>query len=191
MSHRNHNSCLILNIDYSPLCIIDWQKSITWYYRSLSMYNNHIEIISFHTDDFIQGSNEQKFKIPSIIRVLKYINLNNQPVKFSRKNLFIRDNFTCQYCGIKKDIAQLTYDHVIPKSQWINKSSPTNWNNIVTACAVCNRKKANRTPSIANMPLLTQPIKPHKTYKYLPITTYLTSIDYRIPTDWKTYLNFN
>lgn len=190
MSHRNHNSCLILNIDYSPLCIIDWQKSITWYYRSLSVYNSHIEIVSFHNNDFIQGTNGQKFKIPSIIRVLKYINLNNQPVKFSRKNLFIRDNFTCQYCGIKKDISQLTYDHVIPKSQWTNKASPTNWNNIVTACAVCNRKKANRTPTIANMPLLTQPIKPNKTYKYLPITTYLTTIDNRIPSDWKTYLTF-
>ncbi len=188
MSQNHHNNCLILNVDYTPLCIIDWQKSIIWYYRSRSIYNRYIEIVSFYDNDFVQGVNT-KHQIPSVIRVLKYINLNSQQVKFSRRNLFIRDNFTCQYCGKQKDRSQLTYDHVIPKSQWQDTSNPTNWHNIVTACVVCNRKKANRTPSIANMPLLNEPFKPRKSYKYLPISSHLVTIDQTVPNDWKTYLH--
>lgn len=188
MSQNYHNNCLILNVDYTPLCVIDWQRAITWYYRSKSIHNTQIEIVSFYDDDFIQGVND-KHEIPSIIRVLRYINLNNQQVKFSRRNLFIRDNFTCQYCGKIKDRSQLTYDHVIPKSQWQDNSTPTNWNNIVTACVICNRKKANRTPAVANMPLLNEPSKPRKSYKYLPITTYLRSIDQIVPNSWKAYIH--
>lgn len=188
MSQKHHNNCLILNIDYSPLCVIDWQKSMTWYYRSLYRYNRHIEIVAFYENDFIRGVGDITHKIPSIIRILKFINLQYQQVKFSRRNLFIRDNFTCQYCGKQNDRNQLTYDHIIPKSKWPHNSSPTNWNNIVTACVACNRKKANRTPDAANMPLLSRPFKPNKSYKYLPIKTYLASIDQSIPLDWKPYI---
>jgi 5-methylcytosine-specific restriction endonuclease McrA len=110
-------------------------------------------------------------------------------VNFSRKNLFIRDNYTCQYCFERKDINKLTYDHVIPKSRWIkNIGSPTCWTNIVTACVDCNRKKGNRTPKQANMPLKNLPIAPQKSNKYLPIAHWLLKIRSDIPTEWKSYL---
>ena len=119
----------------------------------------------------------------------RYFRINNYRVKFSRKNLFIRDNYTCQYCNNKYDISHLTYDHVIPKSIWDdNRGSPTSWTNIVTACVGCNRKKKNRTPKQANMPLKNLPSMPNKTIKYLPIVSYLSRIRSDIPDEWTAYL---
>ena len=96
----------------------------------------------------------------------------------------------CQYCGENKDLSQLTYDHVVPKSQWdySKNGSPTNWTNIVTACLSCNRKKGNKTPKQANMPLLNLPHKPSKSIKYLPLKTYLSKIKDEIPPEWMNYL---
>jgi 5-methylcytosine-specific restriction endonuclease McrA len=98
--------------------------------------------------------------------------------------------YICQYCGENRDLSQLTYDHVVPKSQWdyTKNGSPTNWTNIVTACLNCNRKKGNKTPKQANMPLLNLPHKPSKSIKYLPLKTYLSKIKDEIPPEWMAYL---
>jgi 5-methylcytosine-specific restriction endonuclease McrA len=184
MRIRN-NRCLVLNADYSVLGLVNWQKALVW---SLDIENPKIEVIDFYKDDFIQGVGK-RFAIPAVIKTLKYFRIYNQRVNFSRKNLFIRDDYSCQYCGNRFDIARLTYDHVIPKSSWKNKSgSPTNWTNIVTACVDCNRKKGNRTPKQANMPLLSLPIEPQKTNKYLPIVGALSKIKEDIPSEWSFYL---
>jgi hypothetical protein len=183
-----NTKCLVLNADYTPLTIINWQRAIAWSFKH--EYNNKIgvEIIDFYKDDYIVGSNNKKHPIPAVVKTVKFFRLNHARVKFSRKNLFIRDNYCCQYCGNKLEISQLTYDHVIPKSLWDNdKQSPTNWTNIVTACVQCNRKKGNKTPKQANMPLKNLPMMPHKHTKYLPIVSYLVRIK-DIPDEWKIYL---
>lgn len=180
--------CLVLNADYSPLTIIGWQKAVLWSFKHEANRKIGVEIIDFYKNDHIVGSNGKKYPIPSVVKTAKYFRINNYRVKFSRKNLFIRDNYCCQYCGNKFDINQLTYDHVVPKSLWNNNNySPTTWTNIVTACVLCNRKKGNRTPKQANMPLKNIPIMPQKNIKYLPITTYLNKIK-DIPDEWKLYL---
>lgn len=186
---HNHNRCLILNCDYTPLCTIGWQKAMVLWYRSKLAHNKNIEIISFYDTDFINGTYE-KMPLPCIARTKVYYNFFSKNTKFSRKNLFIRDNYTCQYCGTKKEIKQLTYDHIIPKSMWPKNSSKkcTNWNNIITACIKCNAKKANKTPQQANMPLLTKPYVPVKTEKYLPITQHLLTIE-QIPEEWLPYIS--
>ena len=74
-----------------------------------------------------------------------------------RKQVYKRDNFTCQYCNNKFPTTKLTYDHVIPKSLWTLNTSPTCWTNIVTACIQCNFKKSNKTPTQADMPLQKEP----------------------------------
>lgn len=184
-----HSRCLVLNADYSPLTIIYWQKALLWSIKH--EYNVHVgvEIIDFYKDDFICGVNNKKYPIPAVVKTAKYFRINNHKVKFSRKNLFIRDNYTCQYCNNRFDTNELTYDHVIPKSVWDhNIGSPTSWTNIVTACRDCNRRKGNRTPKQANMPLKNLPNKPQKNVKYLPITTYLAKIRSEIPSEWMTYL---
>jgi 5-methylcytosine-specific restriction endonuclease McrA len=188
MQIRN-SKCLVLNADYSPLSIIDWKRAIVW-----SVTHEHnpqlgVEIIDFYKDDFICGVNNKKIPIPAVVKTAKYFRLHNQKVNFSRKNLFIRDDFTCQYCGDKYHIKMLTYDHVIPKSAWnYEKGSPTNWQNIVTACISCNHKKGNKTPKQANMPLKNLPTIPNKGPKYLPISSFLVRIRSDIPQEWKLFL---
>jgi hypothetical protein len=179
--------CLLLNIDFSPIAIIHWQKAITWYFKY--QYNNkyEIEIIDFYKNDYIVGVNNKKFPIPAVCKTKRFFNLTKNKVTFSRKNIFIRDEYTCQYCHKKIDGKYLTYDHVIPKSLWSANTTPTCWTNIVTSCVSCNRKKGNRTPKQANMPLKQIPVRPEKKFRYLPIYEYLCNIK-EMPEEWKIYL---
>ena len=182
-----NSRCLVLNSDYAPLTIVSWHKAIMWSLKTNNSFG--IEIIDFYKHDFILGTNNKKYPIPSIAKTKKYLKINRQSVTFSRKNLFIRDDYTCQYCGKKFIIQELTYDHVVPKSKWMNKNlSPTCWTNIVTACIKCNRNKGSRTPKQANMDLLSIPIKPTKNLKYLPVTSQLLSIKETMPDEWKSYI---
>lgn len=182
-----HNNCLVLNCDYSPLTIISWQKALTWFIKYENNPKYGIEIIDFYKNDHIIGVNKN-YPIPAVTKTKRFFKINNHSITFSRKNIYLRDDYLCQYCGKKFDTNELTYDHVIPKSQWTSKLSPTSWTNIVTACVSCNRKKGNRTPKQANMLLKTLPIKPNKTIKYLPITQHLSKIKMNIPSEWITYL---
>lgn len=184
-----NSKCLVLNADYSPLGIIGWQRALVWSLKYEVNSPMSIDIIDFYKNDWIVGTNNKKHPIPAVVKTTKYYKLHQQRVNFSRKNLFIRDNYTCQYCHEKKDINKLTYDHVIPKSKWTNyNSSPTCWTNIVTACVECNRRKGNRTPTQANMSLKVLPYQPSKNFKYLPILTLLINIRSDIPSEWKPYL---
>lgn len=169
-------NCLLLNVDFTPLKIVSWRKSIVW---SLRSYDDSysIEIIEYYKDKYIQGIST-RYPVPLIARRTSHLNLYNKPISFSRKNVYIRDNYTCQYCGQKFITSELTYDHVIPKSKFKGKRhSCTNWHNVVTACVKCNFKKANRTPQEANMELIKAPIQPKYSADYLPWTRDTTIID--------------
>lgn len=187
---RTENSkCLVLNSDYTPLGVIGWKRAIVWAMKHEHDPNLGVEIIDFYKNDWIVGANHKKVPIPAVVKTSKYFRIYNQKVNFSRKNLFIRDNYTCQYCNQRREINKLTYDHVIPKAKWKgNNGSPTSWTNIVTACVECNRKKGSRTPKQANMPLMNLPVVPQKSHKYLPITHWLLKIRLDIPDEWKIYL---
>mgnify|MGYP003333029377 CR=1 FL=1 len=185
---KSHKDCLILNADYSPIGIVDWQRAMVWSFKYGYQTRPTIEIVEYYSDDYIVGTGEKLYDIPAVIKTKKYFKLNNKSVNFSRKNLFIRDNFTCQYCGSMTEVNRLTYDHVVPKSKWNQTDSPTSWTNIVTACITCNLKKGNKTPSQANMPLLSTPYAPRKSNKYLPLATHLRTIEQSIPLEWKVYI---
>ena len=163
---------------------------MVWSVKYTNNSNHSIEIVDFYKNDYIVGVNDKKIPIPAVVKTNKYFRLKHHPVNFSRKNLFIRDDYSCQYCGLVKEINKLTYDHVIPKSLWRHKhsGSPTSWTNIVTACVDCNRKKGSRTPQQANMPLKNFPVAPKKSAKYLPIGTLLFNIRSEIPEEWAVYL---
>ena len=93
--------------------------------------------------------------VPKVLRLLKLVRaVYKQKVPFSRKNIMVRDDFVCQYCGITGE--RLTIDHVIPKS----RGGKTNFENCVGACKTCNAKKANKTPREAKMFLKKQPYSP-------------------------------
>ena len=101
------------------------------------------------------------FPLPSIIR-LNYVVRRPRPrVKLLRKEIFRRDSYTCQYCG--KRTHQLTIDHIIPR----HKGGQHRWENLVSACRACNRKKGGKTPQEAHMTLLCPPCEPKATPWYL------------------------
>lgn len=183
-----HNKCLLLNADYSPIAIIPWQKAITWYFKYADNPKYCITILDFYKNDHIAGVNNKKIPIPAVTITNRFFNIQNSKVTFSRKNIFIRDEYTCQYCNKSFDQKSLTYDHVIPRSIWPKNTSPTCWTNIVTACIECNRKKGNRTPKQANMPLKQAPCRPEKRFRYLPIFEYLSTIK-EMPEEWSIYLS--
>jgi len=115
-----------------------------------------------------------------VIRLKKYIAPRRAVrLKFSRENVYIRDNYTCQYCAQRFSPRDLTLDHVVPAS----KNGRKDWTNVVAACRDCNHRKGNRTPLAANMPLLNEPRMPD----WLPTIQPALRLE-RVPENWEPYL---
>lgn len=94
--------------------------------------------------------------VPRVIQLLEYDGVPRPRVKFTRSNVYLRDRHRCQYCGSRQPAAELTLDHVQPRS----RGGPTTWRNIVVSCFGCNSRKANRSPEEAGMQLLREPRAP-------------------------------
>ena len=139
---------LVLDQGYMPLKVVPWQRAIQL------LFLNKCEIVEEY-DGFVR-STKLVMKIPAVVRLLKGFRRHKKPVKFSRVNIYGRDDYTCQYCAKKCSMDELTYDHVTPRAQ----GGKTEWTNIVSACERCNAKKANRTPEQAKMKLLKKPVQP-------------------------------
>ncbi len=97
-----------------------------------------------------------KLRVPEVITLTDYDKLPVGAVTFSRRNVFKRDHYTCQYCGIQPGESELTIDHVVPRSQ----GGISSWTNCVLACIDCNKRKADRTVEQAKMKLRKPPVKP-------------------------------
>jgi 5-methylcytosine-specific restriction endonuclease McrA len=139
---------LVLDPGYAPVKVVSWQRAIQL------LFLGKVEVVEEYDQDV--RSTHLVIKIPAVVRLLRAFRRHRKPVKFSRVNIYGRDNYQCQYCGVKRPISELTYDHVTPRAQ----GGRTTWDNIVTACADCNGKKANRTPEQARMRLRKAPIQP-------------------------------
>jgi len=97
-----------------------------------------------------------RLRVPEVVTLRSYDRLPTAAVTFSRRNIFKRDHFTCQYCGAQPGSEELTLDHVVPRSQ----GGESRWDNCVLACLACNKRKADRTPEQAGMRLRRKPVKP-------------------------------
>jgi 5-methylcytosine-specific restriction endonuclease McrA len=106
-------------------------------------------------EDWIRAVNFE-IQVPRVIRLLHYDRTPRQTLRFSRRNLFARDEHRCQYCGEAVPYSQLSLDHVVPRS----RGGATSWENVVTSCKPCNTAKGGRTPQEARMKLLRNPVKP-------------------------------
>jgi len=98
----------------------------------------------------------KKVPVPKVVVLNEFDKRPPQHVRFSRTQVFVRDRFTCQYCSKILPKQKLNIDHVMPRML----GGKTNWENVVTSCHPCNRRKGGRTPAQAGMPLLTLPHKP-------------------------------
>jgi len=156
---------------YEPIKVISWQRAFTL--QTLGK----IEVVEEYDADV--RSQKQVFKVPSVVRLLRAFRRHKKPVKFSRVNIYARDKHRCQYCGTKAKLADLTYDHVVPRSA----GGKTTWTNIVTACYSCNFAKRNRTPKQAKMALLSKPVQP----AWVPAVSIRVSLS-SVPDAWRDYL---
>lgn len=171
MSHA-----LVLNATFEPLNIVPWQKAMQL------LFQGKVEVIE--ESNYEVHTVRMTIKVPAVLRLLQYVPLSKkkQIVRFSRANIFIRDEHKCQYCGQRGGKTQLTLDHVIPIVQGGKKS----WENIVTACKPCNQRKGGRTPSQAGMALVRKPKKP----SWLPSATVRMGVAIA-PERWKIYLKLD
>lgn len=142
-------------------------------------------VIDFYKNDYIK-STRGKHPIPAVIRLVEYQARTKKRIPFSKKNIFIRDQLTCQYCGEVFPHNELTFDHVIPRYEWKKKGyrgTPTTWSNIVAACVPCNRKKANMSLKDSGMKILRTPTEPSPYQFVLGVTPWR-----KIPKEWMPYL---
>lgn len=143
---------LILNADYRPLSyfplsIWPWQEAVK------AIFRDSVTVISEY--DRIVRSPRFEFRLPSVLALKEYIPMERRPA-FTRFNVFLRDQWQCQYCADFYKTYDLTFDHVVPRS----RGGRTVWDNIVTACQVCNTTKGNRMPHEVNMYPVTEPRQP-------------------------------
>jgi 5-methylcytosine-specific restriction endonuclease McrA len=181
---------LVLNADFSALSLISAREGLIDSFKNQYNPEQGLQPIDFFKDLKVLAGHGRYFPIPVVLRKPVYLRPKGVKVKYSRKNVFLRDNMTCMYCG-HKDITckSLNLDHVIPRAIWKRQNhtkTPTDWLNIVTACISCNRKKRNRTPSQASMVLKMEPYEPnaHNHIRNFSPWTY-------IEPEWVVYLPKN
>jgi len=142
---------LLLNSSYEPISFIPLKRLIKL------IVNDKVEIIESWPERISWGSGGMD--LPAVIRLKYYIKRPLMKRKFNRKAIFIRDQYTCLYCGIAVTAAKITVDHIIP----VSKGGILSWLNAVSSCNTCNSKKSNKTLEEAGMKLLKQPFIPETT----------------------------
>jgi 5-methylcytosine-specific restriction endonuclease McrA len=159
---------LVLNFTYEALNITSFQRAVKL------IFSGKAEVV--HGREHMLTSARFEMRMPSIIRMLYYIRRPMQKVALTKKNILLRDDYTCQYCNLKGE-RMMTVDHVQPRS----KGGPSTWENLVCACMRCNNRKNNRTPEHANMVLKRKP----KTPKYIP---WIRVKRNTLPGEWHKFL---
>jgi 5-methylcytosine-specific restriction endonuclease McrA len=146
-------SVLVLNANYEPLNICNMHKAVCLMVmdKAQLVMNGRGEIRTV----------DRSFPRPSVIRLENMVHRPHPRVKLTRKEIFRRDNYTCQYCG--STTRTLTIDHVLPR----HLDGPHSWENVVTACSICNHEKGGRTLEQSGMVLRKKPVEPSASALYL------------------------
>jgi 5-methylcytosine-specific restriction endonuclease McrA len=141
-----NNRVLLLNQTYEPLGTVSVARAI------IMMLKESVMVEEWDGERVLHTTRDE-YPVPSVIRRRTYINIRRrrEAAGMKRLRIYMRDKFRCQYCGEKKMAAELTLDHIFPRSRG-GDNTPVN---VVAACLTCNNRKGNRTPEEARMPLLT------------------------------------
>ena len=161
-------SVLVLNQNYEPLNVTNARRAIVLLDRGKA------EVLE-HASGSVR-STSASLQLPSVIRLVYMIRRPRPQVRLSRREVFLRDGYTCQYCGLKS--RELTLDHVIPR----HRGGKHIWDNLVSACKSCNHRKGNHTPDEARMPLARLPRRPRSSVFYV-FSPYLQH-----QTDWVKFI---
>ena len=194
MSRKTYSGkrALVLNADYSCMNLTTVQNGLKGYVKNMYRPDAGLKAIDFY-DEKILSCGGRYVPIPSVLITVDYKKPKGRRVPYSRKNVYLRDNATCAYCGHEDQSRQsLNLDHVIPKAIWRRQNhtkSPTGWYNIVTACIDCNTKKGNRTPEQAGMKLLVPPFEPNAHNHVLGFSPWMSIHPTWVPYFPKVYKN--
>lgn len=159
---------LVLNANFEPVNVCDMRRAVGLLMaeKASMVVNGRGEIKTINST----------FPRPSVIRLQKMISRPRPVLKMTRREVFRRDNYTCQYCG--KKTSDLTIDHVIPR----HLGGKHVWNNVVAACSHCNHRKGGRLPDEVNMRLMRSPAEPPTSAQYI-FGRHLND-----NTEWETFL---
>ncbi|XP_077239912.1 HNH endonuclease isoform X2 [Tasmannia lanceolata] len=172
---------LVLDISYRPVNVVCWKRAICLEFMEKA------DVLEYY--DQTVSSPRGSFYIPAVLRVphlLQVVKRRRIKNHLSRKNIFFRDHFTCQYCSSREN---LTIDHIFP----ISRGGKWKWENLVTACSICNSKKGQKTLEEANMKIIKVPKAP-KDFDILAIPLTSTAIKMLkmrkgMPNEWRQYLS--
>lgn len=139
---------LVLNASYEPINVCGAKRAITMIFSGIALTQEK--------DRRLIRSPSTSINLPNVIRLVRYVRTPQRRFAFSKRNIFLRDNFTCQYCQKKISAKDLTLDHILPQS----RDGENSWDNLVTSCRSCNVQKGDRTPEEAGMHLQ-RPKKSH------------------------------
>lgn len=162
---------LVLNSDYEPLNVCNLRRAV------VLVYLGKADVL--HCDDAacsLTASGE--FVVPSVVKLRGHVKRPLPELKLSRRTVFARDNYTCQYCG--STAKDLTIDHVIPKRH----GGLATWDNLVCCCRRCNIKKSDKLAHQVGMRLRQTPRRP-RYVPYISLTKYLTGRKNEV---WRDYL---
>jgi 5-methylcytosine-specific restriction endonuclease McrA len=157
---------LVLNKNWQPVHVATVARAMVLLWKEAARVVDASDYQTFSWEDwsklrpqgddaFIQSAS-YRLRLPEVITLTGYDRLPTKAVTFSRRNVFKRDHFRCQYCGVNPGAEELTIDHVTPRAQ----GGISSWTNCVLACIECNKHKADRTPKQACMKLKKEPACP-------------------------------
>ncbi|MCY1014283.1 HNH endonuclease [Pyxidicoccus sp. MSG2] len=181
-----NSAVLVLNRYYQPVHVTSVKRAFSLLYQGVAKaIDAQYRLYEFDdwaalsaTQDCITTIN-RTIRVPRVLVLSAYDHLPRGRVRFSRLNIYARDNDTCQYCGKNLPRCDLNLDHVMPRSQ----GGKTTWENVVCSCVPCNLKKGGRTPEQADMKLLKKPVRPRWTPLFRGATRKVT---YR---EWLPFLH--
>jgi 5-methylcytosine-specific restriction endonuclease McrA len=161
-------SVLVLNRVYQPIHVTSVRRAVSLLYQGVARaLDEEFRLFDFETwaelaaaagGDAIHTPT-RAIRVPRVIVLVVHVHLPRHRVRFSRINVYARDESTCQYCGRRLPRVELNLDHVVPRS----RGGSTSWENVVCSCVPCNLRKGGRTPDEAGMRLLRQPSRPQWT----------------------------
>jgi len=167
-----HRPTLVLNRNWQPVNVAPVARALVLVWNDSARIVDPADYQLYDWSDwsalrpaqgeaFIQAI-KQRLRVPEVIVLSEYDRLPSAAVSFSRRNIFKRDRYTCQYCGGQPGCEELSIDHVVPRSQ----GGQSTWENCVLACLPCNKRKADRTPEQAGLKLRSRPVRPRWTPMY-------------------------
>ena len=168
-----NSQVLVLNTSYEPVHICGVQRAIVLIVKGVARSEQNTPLV--------MRSPSTTIPVPAVIRLVHYVHIPYRKKAYSKKHIYLRDNFTCQYCGKTTTPHELTLDHILPQS----RGGKSVWENLITSCQSCNTKKGDLTPREAGMVVLNKP-KPLSSHFYL----HLVRSKARENEYWKRYLYY-